>query len=599
MAKKPNILLVCAGLVVLTIAAYEPMRHNEFVDYDDDRYVTENRHVNRGITRKSLLWVFTTPHASMWHPLTSLSHMTDCELFGLNALGHHLTNLLLHIANTLLLFLILKRVTGAIWASAFVAAVFALHPLNVESVAWVAEHKNVLSTFFWMLTIASYIRYAQCPAVGRYLIVAFVFCLALMSKPMVVTLPFVLLLLDYWPLCRLQWPGSGEREVPPQSESTKTEFQHSSFRRLVVEKIPLFIFSAVLCVITLITQHVLRDMKTAEKFALDIRISNALVSYLQYIGKMFYPRRLALLYLHPGDSLSMWQPIISFLILAGISALILYQVRRRRWLVVGWLWYIGTLVPAIGLVQVGKQAMADRYTYLPLIGIFIIFAWGIAELTANLRYRKIVLWVSAGLVLIALLICTRMQVRHWKNDFSLYGHTIAVTENNYFMLNNYGSLFRNKNEFDEAITYFNEAVRINPDFVQGYYNLGIAFSGKGNIEETIANYTKALTLNPRMWRANFNLGNIYWNMNKADDAISYYSKALEIEPNHPELNLNMGLILAEQGKYEKSIEHFNEVLRVEPNWFAGYKHLGQSYAQLGMYDPAIENYKKALVPRNI
>ena len=545
-------------LVLAILAAYEPVRHNGFVDYDDDQYVTENPHVNEGLSGESVLWAFTSFHFGMWHPLTSLSHIVNYELFGPNASGHHLTDLLLHIASTLLLFCILKKMTGAVWPSAFVAAVFALHPLNVESVVWVSERKNTLSTFFWMLTIASYIWYAQRPAITRYVVVVFVFCLGVMSKPVVVTLPFVLLLLDYWPLRRLQLPGAN---APPQSDSPQTNFQSASLLRLVAEKIPLLILVLVLCVITLLAQQTVNAMITLEESPFGVRIANALVSYTNYIAKMLYPVRLTVAYL--PQKLSLWQMIVSFIVLAVISTRVIYEARRRRWLLVGWLWYLGTLAPMIGIVQAGPHAMADRATYIPLIGIYIITAWGAAEFSTRWRHRKIGLSITAGVILMVLLTCSRKQVRHWQNSFALYGHGIAVTENNYLMHNNYGSLLLNEHELDKAIAHFNEAVRIKPDFADGHYNLGLAFSGKGNIELTIANYTKALTYNPDMLNANCNLGNIYLNLNKTDEAIACYSRALKIEPDFPGLNFNMGLALASQGKYGKAIEYFNEVLRVD------------------------------------
>jgi len=380
-------LYICLALVLATFIAYEPMRHNGFVNYDDDVYVTENRNVNRGITAESVFWAFTNPHRSMWHPLTSLSHMLDCQLFGLVPFWHHLTSLLFHIAGTLLLFWILKRMTGAVWLSAFVAAVFALHPLNVESVAWVAERKSVLSSFFWMLTIAAYLRYAERPGIDRYLLVVLVFCLALMAKPMVVTLPFALLLLDYWPLGRFQWGRQSREESSMQSESAKVSYRNSPSWRLVVEKIPLFILSAVLSVITFIAQKSGGAVMWTDSLPLNFRIPNALVSYLTYIGKMFWPSRLAVFYPHPRGTVSIWLAVVVALLLLALSIWVIRSARSRRYLLVGWLWYLGTLVPVVGLVQAGGQARADRYMYLPMIGLLIIITWGLCELAAKWRYR--------------------------------------------------------------------------------------------------------------------------------------------------------------------------------------------------------------------
>ena len=441
---KLNIVLIYVVLSAATIIAYAPMRDNDFVGFDDDVYVTENPHVNCGITSESILWAFTKPHCSMWHPLATLSHMLDCELFALAAFWHHLTSLLFHIAGTLLLFGILKKMTAAVWPSAFVAAVFALHPLNVESVAWVAERKNILSGFFWMLTIAAYIQYAEQPGIKRYLLLVLTFCLALMSKPTIVTLPFVLLVLDYWPLNRFQWTSQSRAEVVtnnfgrnlPQSEPTKIVYQRYSTLHLLGEKIPLFILSAILSIITFIAQKSGGVLKSWESFPVNVRISNAPVCYVSYIVKMVYPSRLAILYPHPGNTLPTWQPIVSLLIIVAISAGVIYMARRRGYLVAGWLWYLGTLVLVIGLIQAGGQAMADRYTYLPAIGILIMVAWSAAELADRWHRLKIVLTITAVTILAVLLVCTRTQLRYWQNGFTLFGHAVKVTENNTVMLNN-------------------------------------------------------------------------------------------------------------------------------------------------------------------
>ena len=373
MVKKVHYFLICGALVLAIFVAFEPLRHNDFVNYDDDRYVTENPRVNCGITRQSLIWAFTGPHYGMWHPLTSLSHILDCQLFGLNPLWHHFSNLLLHIANTLLLFWVLKKMTGSFWPSAFVAAVFGLHPFSVESVAWLAERKNVLSGFFWILTIAAYMYYARHSNIRRFLLLILVFSLGLMAKPMVVTLPFVLLLLDYWPLDRFESAGQTQNHL----QSSGPGYQRASLRHLIAEKIPLLILSAYVSLITFAFQRTGGAMNLGQDIPFVSRIANALVSYISYLFKMVYPAGLAVLYPHPRNDLPSWKPVICLVILIAVS-IVIYLARRRRYLVVGWLWYLGILVPVLGLVQVGGQAMADRYTYLPLIGIYIIFAWGCA-----------------------------------------------------------------------------------------------------------------------------------------------------------------------------------------------------------------------------
>jgi hypothetical protein len=435
---KYKVICVYVALALSTLVVYWQVRNYDFVNFDDPHYVHKNPIVQSGITLDSIKWAFTTGHAANWHPLTWLSHMLDCQLFGTNPGWHHLTNLLLHIANTLLLFAVLKRMTGALWRSAFVAALFALHPLNVESVAWVAERKNVLSGFFWMLTVAAYIRYAERPGIGSYLLVVLVFSLALMAKPIVVTLPFVLLLLDYWPFGRFQWGSQRQGESLPQSELVKVNYQTSPTSRLVGEKVPLFILVAVLSMITFFVQRSGGTVESTATLTLKARSANAVVSYAGYIGKIFWPRRLAVFYPHPRYSLPVWQAVAAGLLLLGITVCVIWLARRRCWLPVGWLWYLGTLVPVIGLVQVGAQAMADRYAYVPAVGLFIIIAWSLPELVKKWRYRKIGLRISAGIVLTFLLLCTRMQVRHWQNSVTLFEHALAVTENNYAIHCNYG-----------------------------------------------------------------------------------------------------------------------------------------------------------------
>ncbi len=506
--------MIYLGLVLATVIAFEPVRHNDFVSYDDAMYVTENPRVNEGVSLASLRWAFTTTHASNWHPLTWLSHMLDCELFGLNPLWHHLVNLLFHTANTLLLFWVLARLTGAVWASAFVAAAFALHPLHVESVAWAAERKDVLSALFWMLTIVAYIRYTERASIWRFSLVFLVFGVGLTAKPMLVTLPFVLLLLDYWPLRR---------------------FQKSTVRRLICEKIPLFILTMVSSIVTYVAQETTGATEMVENLALTTRINNAFVCYVGYITKMIYPSGLAVLYPHPGASLPVWQPTVSIVALVVITAGIIYLAGRgRRYLAVGWLWYLGTLVPVIGFVQVGRQCMADRYTYLPSVGLLIIAAWGAAELLAKWRYRKVVLSTSALVVIIALLVCTRIQVRHWRNNFTLYERALSVTENNAVMHYSLGNAFRLANKLDEAITQYRRALRIEPNHARTHGNLANALLLQGWFEE----------------------------------ATEHYRQAVQLDPNYLNARYNLGLALSKQGKFGEAIRHYRHVLALKPDYAA-------------------------------
>lgn len=559
------VFLIYVVLSLATIIAFEEVRLNEFIDYDDYDYVMENPRVRAGITRESVLWALTTRHASNWHPVTWLSHMLDCQLFGVEPGWHHLINLFFHTVNTLLLFYILQKMTGAVWRSAFVAAAFAIHPLHVESVAWVAERKDVLSGFFWMLTIAAYLRYAVRPSIARYLPVFLALSLGLMAKPMLVTLPFVLLLLDYWPLGRFQWVYRTETEELVQDESVKVRYQIASPWRLLWEKIPLFILVAVLSAITFIVQQSRGAMKWGESFPLSIRISNALVSYAGYIVKMLYPIRLAVLYPHRGHSLPVWQPIVSFLLLAVASGGIIYFARRRPYLTVGWLWYVGTLVPVIGLVQVGSQAMADRYMYLPSIGLFMMAAWGTSEITAKWHSRSIVLVMPAIAILVALLICARIQVRYWQNDFTLFGRALEVTEDNYIMHHYQGRALRRKGQYEEAIQEIRESLRLNPRYFEAYNSLGIALQAEGKFDEAVSQFHKALELNPSFHQAHNNLGIMFAKRGDLENAISHFIKVIELNPANDKAHHNLAQAFFSKGQISNAIKHYRESLQLMPD----------------------------------
>ncbi|MCJ7729084.1 MAG: glycosyltransferase family 39 protein, partial [Sedimentisphaerales bacterium] len=435
--KKQVLFFISASLVVLTLIAYEPIRHNGFVGYDDDPYIVKNPDIKAGITWQSLGWAFTHPHYHMWHPLTTLSHMIDCRLFGLNPFYHHLVSVLLHAANALLLFWILADMTGATWASAFVAAVFALHPVQVESVAWAAERKTVLSGLLWLLSIAVYIHYTIRPRLSRYVSLLLVFGLCIMTKPVVVTLPLALLLLDYWPLDRLNW-GS-----PPAGKTVPV-------RRLLIEKVPLLVLSAILGLMTLVAQQGGGVVVTFEKMPLDYRIANMFLSYIRYIQKMIWPSGLAVFYPHTHANFSNATVVVCVLLFVLITVFSIYIGRRKRYVAVGWLWYVGTFVPMMGLVQSGAQAMANRYMYIPMLGLLIIIVWAVKDIVANNRRLQIVASVSVVVVLSLALILTRMQVRHWENGTTLFEYALKVTENNSTAENNYGSVLLDAGRLDEA-----------------------------------------------------------------------------------------------------------------------------------------------------
>ena len=525
---RPDI-LICLFLVIITLSSYWQVRDFAFNNYDDEAYVTKNQHVRRGLTFEGIIWAFSASHSANWHPLTWLSHMLDVQLYRMNPGQHHMTNLLFHLMNTLLLFLVFRRMTGHLWRSGFVAALFALHPLHVESVAWVAERKDVLCAFFWMLTVWSYIRYVERPGVYRYLVILLFFILGLMSKPMIVTLPFVLLLLDYWPLGRLRYPKSID-SIPIYS--------NPSIFHLVWEKIPLFILSTASSVVTLLVQQSGGTLGSLGVYSLSVRIANALASYVSYLVKMMWPFHLAILYPHPG-MLPFWKVAGASLLLVSIFLMALWVMRPYPWFIVGWLWYMGTLVPVIGIVQVGFQGMADRYTYVPLIGIFIIIVWGVSELVAGWRYKKIVFGTIGGASLLILMATTWVQAGYWKNSITLFERALEVTSNNYVAYNNLGNALAARGKMFEAIGYYSEALRINPDFKEAHNNLGIAFAMLGRIDEAIGHSLEALRINPDFEEAHNNLGIALINKGKIEEAIFHFREALRIRPDYAHANQNL------------------------------------------------------------
>jgi Tfp pilus assembly protein PilF len=597
--KKLYVPLIYLAIAAATIIAFEQVRNNEFVSYDDSDYVTENEHVVKGITPESIRWAFTTTHVGNWHPLTWLSHMLDCELFGLNPKWHHLTNLVLHIANSLLLLWILRRMTGSasspqtgsVWASAFAAGLFALHPLHVESVAWVAERKDVLSGLFWMLTMAAYVWYAERPSVSRYAAVFLSFGLGLMAKPMLVTLPFVLLLLDFWPLGRFAFS---------QSVSGKAACQTSA-SRLIAEKIPLFALVAASCVITYIVQKKEGAVTPVETLPLNYRMANAFISYIAYVIKTVFPWHLAVLYPYRLRTLSGWQPTAALLLLVCVSAAFAYLGRKRRgYLLAGWLWYVGTLVPVIGLVQVGVQAFADRYMYLPSIGLFIIAAYGAADFFSKRTYHKIVPAVLGASILFGLGVCTHAQVKYWKDSISLYRRALAVTKDNYKMHTIIASELQNGGKFAEAEEHYREALRILPDDTETYFLLGNLLRQQGKLDEAAEAYRQALHYEPDNADAHNNLGYILRTQGKLIEALNQFKLALQTKPEWPLPMTGIAQILAVH--YDPNVRDANEAVALA-EWAAEltkYENativdtLATAYAAAGNFERAVETSQKSL-----
>jgi tetratricopeptide (TPR) repeat protein len=576
---KYRVLFLCALLGIVIFAVYLPVRNHEFISFDDDAYVTKNPNVQSGLTSQNIKWAFTTGHASNWHPLTWLSHQLDYSLFDGNSGAHHLVNVLFHVANSLLLLIVLNRLTKRLWPSAFVAALFALHPLHVESVAWVAERKDVLSTFFWFLTMLAYTRYAEKPSAFRYVTTLILFALGLMSKPMLVTLPFVLLLLDYWPLDRIR-----------------------NLKKVVIEKIPFFLLSAVSSIITYAVQQKGGAVAVAP---LNERLANAVYSYLAYIGKMFWPSNLAVLYPQPAGGIPSAKVVLYAFILVLITAIIIYFCKRHKYLLVGWLWFLGTLVPVIGIVQVGSQSLADRYTYVPLIGLFIVIAFAAADLFSKMPFRKIILSILAVAILSACAIATSIQLRYWKNSISLFEHTIAVTKDNAIIYNSYASVIGPLGEYEKAVKYLTEAVRIMPDFPEAHYNLGNALRNLGNFDEAVKQYNITLKLDPAYTSAHYALGLALADKGDYDAAIEQYKICLKPDtvrprnitragPDTPKLLASIGSAFAQKGQFALAIEYYNQALKLNPDYVPANALLAFAFEKTGRTDEAIKYYKKAL-----
>jgi tetratricopeptide (TPR) repeat protein len=550
-------------LCTLTTAVYWQVVNYDFIQLDDPAYVTENKSVQEGISKESFIWAFTNFHAGYWIPMTWLSLMLDFELFGLHPGGYHLTNLFLHMANALLLFLILQRMTGAIWQSGLVAAFFSLHPLHVESVVWITERKDVLSTLFWLLSILTYSRYVERAGLKNYLLTCMAFALGLMAKPMLVTLPFLLLLLDYWPLQRMganQWQGNC-----PQDRQSLAERKRST-PQLLVEKIPLLILAAVASIVTIYSQQSWDAVKSTVQFPLTVRLANAVLSYATYIGKMFWPANLAVLYPHPGSSIPVWQIVASVMFLSAVSIMVIRAARRYPYLLVGWFWYLGTLVPVIGLVQAGDQAMADRFTYIPLIGLFIMLTWGGTDLlTKNLPLRKFTP-VLIALLVSALTICSWWQVRHWRDSISLFQHTLSVTENNATIHNNLGNVLILAGRYEEGAAHFTRAIEIIPNNLKAHLNLAVALVHLGKPDQAIDHYMTALKLEPNHPGAHNNLGNALVMQGKPEEAIPHFRKAIELDDDYAEPHNNLGVVLARQGRLDEAIRHFSDALRLNPDY---------------------------------
>ena len=606
----------------MILAVYGQVKGFDFVDFDDALYVVENPKVKAGLTPESISWAFLfqdRTYRTCWHPLTWLSHMLDIEVFGLDPGWHHLSGLSFHVVNSLLLFVLFKQMTGARWRSAFAAALFALHPLNVESVAWVAERKNVLSTFFWLLTIQAYMAYTARPRLAGYLLVVLIFLMGLMAKPMLVTLPFVLLLLDYWPLERLQ-PISGTCAV--------YRWGRVRFVRSLLEKIPFLILAVVTTILSTTALRSLQTVIAIEQVPLGLRLANALVSCVKYIVKMFWPLNLAYFYPYP-DHIDGRLVGGALILLAGTTLAVLRLAPKRPYLAFGWFWYLGTLVPVSGVFQAGLwPEMADRWAYVPLIGLYVMLAWGAEDVLARYSRRRVYAALLAGFILIGLSAASWRQLQSWRNSKALFSNAIAVTGESLVAHVALGAELEKRGRIKEAIGYYRQAMRMNPDFIATYVNLGGLLARQGRFSEAIAPLRKALALNPRASGVHFNLAKIYaergnsaaalhhysavvrlepgnvkaYNnlgnllaaLGRSDDAIRVYSNGLKVDPDNDRLRSNLKKILEARQRQAQKLRGLTEALKQKPRDYRLQTAAGSVYEDLGQWDQAIRHYQAAL-----
>jgi protein O-mannosyl-transferase len=572
-----KIICICIALAVLTWAVFGQTLQYDFVNYDDPSYVYQNTRITSGINLANVAWAFTHVHTENWHPLTTITHMLDCQLHGLNAGWHHFTNVLLHAVAVVLLFLALQQMTGAVWRSAFVSAVFAVHPLHVESVAWIAERKDVLSAVFFMLTLLAYLHYTRAPSIGRYLTVALVLALGLMSKPMLVTLPFVLLLLDYWPLGRFEVRRSNNGR---------------QLSRLVLEKTPLIALSLVSSLVTFLAQR--GAIGWTEELPVSERISNAIVAYVVYIRQMFWPAGLTVFYPHPENRLAVWEVTLALIVLVVITAAAFVLRKKAPYFVTGWLWYLGMLVPVIGLVQVGWQGHADRYTYLPHIGLYITVTWAISDLTRSWRFRWIT-WTAATVLIVgALSWRSWLQASYWRDSETLFTHALAVTSNNDVALNNLGIIFLDKGQLDEAISKLQAAIDLRPENAPAHDNLAKALLKKGEVSEAMVHYRKFLELEPANVEARNTLGTALIQQGHVREAIEQWQEALAAQPENGNAASNLAWVFATCPEVSirdgtRAVELGEKALRISGGKIPMiYKVLAAAYAENGRFAEAVE-----------
>jgi len=622
---KINRIMIPILLICVTATVYLPLKNHSFINFDDNLYVTDNQHVQKGLNPESIQWAFQLTESggrAYWHPLTWISHMIDCQLFGVRAGMHHLVNLILHLLNICLLFILLNYMTGNIWKSAFVAALFGLHPINVDSVAWIAERKNLLSTVFWFISILGYAYYARRPSVYRYSLIVVSFILGLMAKPMLVTLPCVLLLMDFWPLNRLRW---GQH---PHETENPSVFHPASTYRLILEKLPLMAlsFSAIIFSMISLQSHARIIDKGYIPFSL--RISNAIISYVLYLKNMIWPENLTIFYPFP-ESIPLWKTCLAAVFLILFSAAVMSRAKKHPWLVTGWLWFLGTLVPVSGLIQGGLwPSLADRWAYIPLIGIFIIIAWGVPEIFKNLTFNKFILAISALTVLGLLVYKTSVQLGYWKNDYTLFSHALDVNENDFiahthlaiyyekaenpeqamyhftksseikpnmpYALGSFANFLYKQGDYQQALLYFNKALWLDPQDEQLYIGIGDLYLKQGVPEKAIYYYSQALQIEPESAGIHNRLAVAFLNHGFPEQAINEYELAINIKPDNPDFHYNLGLVKAKQGKTLQALSHFKSALKQSSDYIPAHLSIAEIMFQNGKWPEALNYYNMAL-----
>jgi protein O-mannosyl-transferase len=589
--------IFCLLLVSTLVLIYSQVKSFEFVNFDDPIYVTGNMFIRHGFTLDGIACAFNGIYASMWHPLTWISHMMDIQLFGMDPGMHHLTSVVLHILNSILLFFLFERMTGTLWRSAAVAALFALHPIHVESVAWISERKDVLSTFFLILTMLSYYRYTRTRTIGSYLLVVVTYSLGIMAKPMLVTLPFLLLLLDFWPLRR--------QELFPYADSLQAAkdviplINLKGAFKLVLEKAPLMIMAFVVSGVTYYAQLNGGVVNSLDRVPAATRLQNIITAYATYLGKMIWPMHLAVYYPYRWHfSIVAITAYILFLSIVTIAALI--SARRSPYFTIGWFWYMGVLVPVVGIVQVGSQAMADRYSYISLVGIFVIIVWGLTDLIGRTRLARAALLAALIVVLVSFAGLSWIQVGTWKDSETLFSHAIAVTKDNHMAHNNLGVALYERGDVEGAMEEYRESLRIMPSYVNANCNLGLALAGRKLYAEAFNYYQKCIHIKPEYSEAHYNMGVALSDMGRKNDAIVQYREVLKNYPKHENAHNNLGTLLAEKGDLEGAIYHYRKAIETNPYNVRSRLNLADVWMRLNRKDDAAFQIYKALAaePRN-